>query len=183
MENKNILGFLFFVIGGVIYYYEYYNFIYYILYGCLAEFMVNSLFYSNGLNPTDYAILYVLCTSIDGFDSFGSLEKGRIIFYSNVSDAVQQLVGKKWGKTRIVRYISPNKTAEGYLGGFLAMSLVSYFTNIDLMYFFSGIVGDLMCSYSKRKMGIKDWSKILGSHGGILDRFNSSILGIWLTSK
>ena len=59
------------------------------------------------------------------------------------------------------------------------MLFVSYVSNISIIYYPIGICGDLLFSFSKRQMGIKDWSNILGSHGGFLDRFNSSIISLF----
>ena len=178
MYDKTTLGFIFAILGLMAYYCEFYDMINYISYGCISEFMANFFLYSDGSNPLDYMILYILFSIIGRFEELKTVEAGRIILYANMSDAIQQLVGKRWGRLRIVKSISPNKTIEGYLGGFVFMSLVSYFTGLSVIYYFTGVVGDLVCSYSKRRMGIKDWSCILGSHGGILDRFNSSIFGI-----
>ena len=140
--------------------------------------MFNNFLYSNGINIVDCLILYILISLVDNFTVIRRLETGRIILYSNISDAIQQIVGKRFGKYKIVRSISPNKTLEGYIGGFLGMAVISYISGISMIYYFTGIFGDLMSSYSKRKLRIKDWSCILGSHGGFLDRFNSSILGL-----
>jgi CDP-diglyceride synthetase len=178
MFTKNTLGVIFLSAGLVAYYLEIYSILYYILNICMLEFMINIMIHYRYLNIIDWLIFYVLSSLIDNFIHLKRLETGRIILYSNISDGIQQLVGKKWGRCHIVRSISPNKTLEGYIGGFLGMTLISYLSGISLVYYFTGILGDLMSSYSKRKLGIKDWSCLLGSHGGFLDRFNSSILGL-----
>jgi phosphatidate cytidylyltransferase len=130
------------------------------------------------VDPVYWIIFYSLTVLLVNFENIRTLETGRIILYANTSDGIQQIVGKRWGRNKIVSSISPNKTLEGYIGGFLCMYIISYITNISILYYFTGISGDLLCSYSKRKLGIKDWSNILGSHGGFLDRFNSSIIGL-----
>lgn len=179
MFTKNSLGVIFLLCGSVAYYFETYDILYYILYICIFEFAFNNFRYQRGVfNVVDWIIFYVLTSLIDNFTVLRRLETGRIILYSNISDGIQQVVGKRWGKYRIVKSISPNKTLEGYIGGFLGMLLISYISGISIVYYFTGIVGDLMSSYSKRNLNIKDWSFLLGSHGGFLDRFNSSILGL-----
>lgn len=108
-----------------------------------------------------------------------------------ISDVFQEFSGKYLGKNKI-GWISPNKTYEGYIGGYIGI-LIIYFINIhlkknynfidlNLIYIF-GILGDLFFSYIKRKIGIKDYSEILLSHGGVLDRLDAffiSVLGYGL---
>jgi len=109
-----------------------------------------------------------------------SLFKLLIIVCS--SDSFQELAGSLVGRHKI-KYISPNKTYEGYLGGYIGILLLHLFyikknffkTNII---FILGIVGDLFFSYLKRLVCIKDYSRILYSHGGVLDRIDSIILPI-----
>ena len=87
----------------------------------------------------------------------------------------------------IFKNISPKKTLEGYVGGFVLTNLImiTFFLiiekNINLIYllFFINfiivfsIIGDLIQSYFKRKNHIKDSSSFLPGHGGFFDRFDS----------
>jgi phosphatidate cytidylyltransferase len=107
------------------------------------------------------------------------------------NDAGGYVGGKLWGKHRIVQTISPHKTLEGYALGavwaLIAMAvcavfmprLISYplwFICVAIVYLlFAGSAGDLLFSALKRRIGVKDFSSALGSHGGILDRFDSYI--------
>lgn len=176
MLSKNILGTIFMLLGLIAYYYETYNILKSILYICLFEFMYTTYVnWKTVFSPQIWLIYYILTHLIDNFPSISNLSSGRLILYSNTSDAIQQLIGKKWGKVKIVHFISPNKTLEGYVGGFVTMLMVSYLAEISINYYIIGILGDLLFSYSKRQLNIKDWSGLLGSHGGFLDRFNSSI--------
>jgi phosphatidate cytidylyltransferase len=114
-----------------------------------------------------------------------------VLFIVIISDVFQEFSGKYFGKNKI-GWISPNKTYEGYIGGYIGI-LIIYFINIhfnknynfidlNLIYIF-GIIGDLFFSYIKRKIGIKDYSEILLSHGGVLDRLDAffiSVLGYGL---
>ena len=103
-----------------------------------------------------------------------------------MSDVFQEFSGKYFGKNKI-GWISPNKTYEGYIGGYIGI-LIIYFINtyrkspynffeFNLIYIF-GIFGDLFFSYIKRKIEVKDYSEILLSHRGVLDRLDSFILAI-----
>ena len=101
-----------------------------------------------------------------------------------VSDVFQELAGKKFGKNKI-GWVSPNKTYEGYIGGYIGILIIYLmnlnfkhsFLDLNLIYFF-GVFGDLFFSFIKRKLGVKDYSNILLSHGGMLDRADSFIMSI-----
>jgi phosphatidate cytidylyltransferase len=98
-----------------------------------------------------------------------------------ISDVFQEFSGKYFGKNKI-GWISPNKTYEGYIGGYIGILIIYFintymksgynFVDLNLIYIF-GILGDLFFSYIKRKIGVKDYSEILLSHGGVLDRLDA----------
>ncbi len=117
----------------------------------------------------------------------------EIIIISQLSDVFQYLCGYVFGKTKI-GWLSRNKTYEGYVGGFI-LTLVSIFlwryllvdcilfrgSNIEITYklikiFTLGILGGLFSSFFKRSIDIKDYSNLLGPHGGFFDRVDSMFL-------
>ena len=100
------------------------------------------------------------------------------------ADTAAYYVGKKFGKTPFARLLSPSKTFEGFLGGLIAGTLVgtvssTYFGlefNSPLLWttvVLISVLGDLFESFIKRSFGVKDSSNLLGSHGGLLDRFDA----------
>ena len=104
-----------------------------------------------------------------------------------ISDIFQELIGKYFKpneKKNKIGWISPNKTYEGYIGGYIGILLLYFslykdkFILLNFLYIL-GIIGDLFFSYIKRKIEIKDYSNVLASHGGILDRLDSFIFGIF----
>ncbi|MDY8134234.1 phosphatidate cytidylyltransferase [Aquimarina sp. 2201CG5-10] len=104
------------------------------------------------------------------------------------NDTFAYLVGKNFGKHKLLERISPKKTIEGFIGGFLftllAGYLISIFTDtlsttiwliISFIMSIFGTLGDLIQSKFKRQAGVKDSGSIMPGHGGIFDRLDSII--------
>lgn len=118
----------------------------------------------------------------------GSIMVWLIFIISFSTDIFAYLVGRKFGKHKLLPEVSPKKTIEGSLGGIvgtlvLCLIFAKVFNlSIPIAVFvsISGSViaqlGDLAASSIKRYVGIKDFAKLIPGHGGILDRFDSVIL-------
>jgi phosphatidate cytidylyltransferase len=111
-----------------------------------------------------------------------------IVVVTELNDVFQYLMGKFFGKHKIVPKISPNKTLEGFLGGVFLTVLLSNLlgslllksdilthTILGLILGISGFCGDALMSYLKRMTNVKDTGKLLPGHGGLLDRMDSLI--------
>lgn len=109
-----------------------------------------------------------------------------ILIWTN--DTFAFLVGKNFGKHKLLERISPNKTIEGFIGGlvftfiasfilanlFNSLSIVQWIVIAGIVGVF-GVLGDLIESMFKRQAGVKDSSNFIPGHGGFLDRFDSVI--------
>jgi phosphatidate cytidylyltransferase len=109
------------------------------------------------------------------------------------SDSLQYVIGNKYGKHPLSRF-SPNKTKEGFAGGTPPSAIIGIATLLIWSIFVDfgenfgwllvlvavtplvATAGDLYESALKRMLDIKDFSNILGSHGGVTDRFDANML-------
>jgi len=103
------------------------------------------------------------------------------------ADIGAYVVGKSIGKTKFSE-TSPNKTAEGVVGGIVIATLAGTFVGlrvvdldvavvVSLATAVAAVFGDLYESYLKRRAGVKDSGTILPGHGGILDRIDGYLFG------
>ena len=110
-----------------------------------------------------------------------------VILNTAIFDTFAYIVGSNFGRTKIAKEISPNKTYEGLIAGIISSVIYGYlvctFLNIDLLIIPCFIIGclfafygDLLISYFKRRSGIKDTGSLLPGHGGVLDRLDSHLL-------
>lgn len=100
-------------------------------------------------------------------------------------DTGAYFVGKAIGRHRMAPVLSPKKTWEGSVGGFLSAVLfgaaLGYLLRLPIVFsLVAGAVigvmaqfGDLAKSAIKREIGIKDFGTLIPGHGGVLDRFDS----------
>ena len=113
------------------------------------------------------------------------LQYDRKLFYivftiSFINDTSAFLIGSYFKGPLIIPSISPKKTWSGTISSFIIVLTIFYFVNINfifsIIFSLSLFFGDILFSYIKRKLMLKDFSKILLSHGGILDRLDSIFL-------
>jgi phosphatidate cytidylyltransferase len=104
-----------------------------------------------------------------------------------VSDSAQYYSGRAFGRRPLAPVISPKKTIEGAIGGFVfgasALAAVGAWwlpgvaagsrALLGLAVVAFGIAGDLFESMLKRSAGVKDSSTLIPGHGGVLDRIDA----------
>ena len=118
---------------------------------------------------------YILCPMVIAFSA----------------DSGAYFVGRAFGRHKLARVISPNKTVEGAVGGvacavagMLLYGLVlqvGFKLNVNYLYAIIygilgsaiSVLGDLAFSVIKRQNQVKDYGNLIPGHGGILDRFDS----------
>ncbi len=115
-----------------------------------------------------------------------------------VADTAAYATGRMFGSHKIAPSISPNKTIEGLIGGFLIGTMGFWFaglyqdwlSGVDALIIGAAVaaiapVGDLFESMLKRDLGTKDTGTLFGPHGGILDRldavFFTIVVGYYLS--
>ena len=114
-----------------------------------------------------------------------------LIFTIIIFDISSYLIGSLLGKKKIFKYISPNKTYFGLIGGIFLSNVFSIFyilyfnKNVYLynIFFINFIIifafcGDIIESFFKRKNKLKNSSNFLPGHGGFFDRFDSFVFAI-----
>jgi phosphatidate cytidylyltransferase len=165
--------------------------------GIILVFMLVEMFRNDGsaitnLSVTLMGIFYVSLffgTLIGLRELFVPFDFTIITIFATIwiCDTAAYFGGKFLGKHKLFERVSPNKTWEGAIAGFLfaiaaavvaKYTLLDYFTMQDAIVLgvivgIFGQLGDLVESLLKRDAGIKDSSSLIPGHGGVLDRFDS----------
>jgi len=127
----------------------------------------------------------LLTLEIPGYQGRHLLLIAWLVLVVQLSDVLQYVCGKLWGKRKVAPQLSPSKTLEGLVGGVALATLAGgalYWITpfspgqallmallVNLMGFFGGLV----MSAIKRDRGVKDWGHMIEGHGGMLDRLDS----------
>lgn len=127
----------------------------------------------------------LLTLDLRGYDNQGPLLLLYLILVVQISDVMQYVFGKLFGKRKLAPLVSPSKTVEGLVGGGLAavaigaaLWWITPFTPLQsalmsLLIVICGALGGLALSAVKRSLGAKDWGHMIEGHGGMMDRMDS----------
>ena len=110
----------------------------------------------------------------------------NVLIGTFASDTGAYATGRMFGAHRIAPGLSPNKTLEGLVGGFLIGTMAFWFaglyqdwlSGVDALIIGAAVaavapIGDLFESMVKRDLGTKDTGRLFGPHGGLLDRLDA----------
>ncbi len=157
--------------------------------------MINSIYLKDGLL---YIAIPLALSNLIAFDKAGNfsglllIDFFVIIWCSDVGAfTFGKLLGKKFPK-KLFESVSPHKTWVGFFGGLFSSVLaafVLYETGIlrfplihclilSVIMSVAGVYGDLFESQWKRFYGVKDSGNIIPGHGGMLDRFDSTLMAM-----
>jgi len=106
-------------------------------------------------------------------------------------DTFAYLLGVKFGKHKIMPSVSPKKSWEGFVGGYIFTIVAAYITSkyflpidfhlaliVSLFLPFTATLGDFLESHYKREAGVKDSGNFIPGHGGMLDRMDAFMITI-----
>ncbi len=129
----------------------------------------------------------LLSLQIAGFEGQNVLLIAWLIFTVQLSDVMQYVWGKLFGRRPLAPSLSPSKTWEGFLGGLATATAAGaafwWLTPfapgqaalMALVVTVMGSFGGLVMSAIKRDKGVKDWGHLIAGHGGFLDRLDSVV--------
>jgi phosphatidate cytidylyltransferase len=156
--------------------------------GDSKDFLIRTSEIQWGLMVCVYFVSYapaLLNLAIPGY----GYETGKLLCFFvvvvQISDVLQYVFGKLFGKHKIAPHISPNKTVEGFVGGVLSATLLGtcfwWMTPfapwqaaiMALIISVTGFGGGMVMSAIKRDRGVKDYGAMIPGHGGMIDRIDS----------
>ena len=156
--------------------------------GDTANFLERTAKIQWGLMLTVYCISHapaLLILDIPGHEGDNFLWLFFLIAVVQLSDVLQYVFGKLYGKRQVAPRVSPSKTWEGLIGGGASAVLIGAalfwitpFSPLQagamaLAIVVAGFCGGLVLSAIKRSLGAKDWGSMIEGHGGALDRMDS----------
>ena len=127
----------------------------------------------------------LLILDLRNYDGQGPLLLLYLLLVVQLSDVMQYVFGKLFGRHKLAPVVSPSKTVAGLVGGGLAAVAVGaslwWITPfsplasalMSALIVVCGALGGLALSAVKRSLGAKDWGRMIEGHGGMMDRMDS----------
>ena len=140
-----------------------------------------------------FPMMYACILLLRMHEAYGRLYVLAPFFVAFAGDSLAMYFGKWFGKAKMAPRVSPNKTWAGFWGsvlgsvlgmllfGLLGSRWLGYGPNYFCLMLVGvaanllGQLGDLSTSLIKREAGVKDYSRLFLTHGGVLDRFDSTL--------
>lgn len=141
-----------------------------------------------------FMVVELIYFTISSSRAVGIILVTYCLMVSWVADGGAYFIGKAFGRHKLAPVLSPKKTIEGSVGGFVIAMMISVgaayiyadvlkyppdginylnLTIITAICILMSMFGDISFSTVKRQYGIKDFGNLLPGHGGVLDRFDS----------
>ena len=170
-----------------------------VVYAYTAVMLAMMVFFHEKISFRQFAYIFsmtlVITVCLSTIITMKNSDTARSAFYFLLAlwlpwlaDIGAYFTGSFLGKHKMAPNLSPKKTIEGAVGGLAGSSLFCWLFGFIFMKEMAvvclvlgfaggaaGMAGDLTASAFKRKMGIKDYGKLIPGHGGIMDRFDSVI--------
>ena len=197
--NRSLVAFILTFATISCFYFDYYNVLYFFVNAAVIyDVWYLSQIYNISMNICLYLLIFMLNVNhwMYIFYNNNKYLLIKIIAITQLSDVFQYLGGKYYGKTKI-GWISKNKTYEGYYIGWIltTITFITFYCNIEqynrfkcesvleefievTAIYLMGLIGGLLSSLLKRTVNIKDYSNLLGNHGGWIDRIDSIVIPI-----
>ena len=127
----------------------------------------------------------LLMLDIPGFENHNAQLLFFFTFIVQISDVLQYVFGKLFGRHKMAPLVSPSKTWEGLVGGGIATTVIGGLLHFVTPFTFleaaglaalivaCGALGGLVMSAVKRSLAAKDWGTGIAGHGGYMDRLDS----------
>ncbi|MCQ2488276.1 MAG: phosphatidate cytidylyltransferase [Clostridia bacterium] len=157
--------------------------------------------YASLVIPTAFTMAPIIADLYKSYDFIDKMECKFFVWLvvagSLFTDVFAQLSGMAFGKHKVTPNLSPKKTWEGCIGGVICALLLNllwlflynkffatqvfslpvwFYCLLSVFMSVASMFGDLIASLIKRNYEIKDYSKLIPGHGGIMDRFDSVIM-------
>ena len=165
------------------------------LMACIGQtrgYLARSSVFHFGVVTCVYALGYVaLLMRVPSSDAPQAGAAGLVfmlLLATEANDVLQYVCGKLFGRRKIMPKVSPNKTWEGFVGGWVLTAALIVLTApwltplhgaglwmVAVCLPLAGFAGDVTMSAVKRDIGVKDTSHFIPGHGGVLDRLDSLI--------
>ncbi len=153
----------------------------------LLYYVLNTRFNFYHITTSIFILVFIACVL---FAFYYTYEVGyKYLIYVCIAtfgcDTGAYFFGILFGKRKLAPILSPKKTIEGAIGGWLTGAICSFvfiiiFAGYNWKFLLISIIlpiisqfGDLAFSKIKRELNIKDFSNLLPGHGGVLDRIDS----------